>query len=146
MNNSTITNRMFDGRTSPMLAFLESAGVDLSTPEGTAKLQSTGYMDLTVEWWQEGGVTKVSVCHYGEQNGDLMRDPEVVFRFSKDLPQELPEYYRNDYLGIEQYAIFWQEGKMMFYPRLLKDLQSFARTWARNLKEQGHRLAQEVVA
>lgn len=64
------------------------------------------YMPLSVE---EIGVSQdghrlVSLCQYGEQNGDLMRDPDMVFLFH-NLPDGTaaePVSYRNDYLGILQ--------------------------------------------
>ncbi len=39
-------------------------------------------MTLVIEDTQErgpNGLPAISVAHYGEQNGDLMRDPEMVF-------------------------------------------------------------------
>lgn len=65
-----------------------------------------GYMPLSVE---EIGDSQdahrlVSLCHYGKQNGDLMRDPDIVFLFH-NLPDSAaaePASYRNDYLEIVQ--------------------------------------------
>jgi hypothetical protein len=34
-------------------------------------------------------------------------------------------------------AAFQEDGKWMFKPRAMKDLQSFSRVWARNLLAQG---------
>jgi hypothetical protein len=44
-------------------------------------LESPGFMRLVIEHIGHGpsGGELVSVAHYGEQNGDLMRDPEIVF-------------------------------------------------------------------
>ena len=42
------------------------------------KVENDPYLPLVIEAW--GGC--VSVAHYYEQNGDLMRDPEIVFRGS----------------------------------------------------------------
>ena len=39
-------------------------------------------MALVIEATDESGpcgLPAISVCHYGEQNGDLMRDPEMCF-------------------------------------------------------------------
>ncbi len=63
-----------------------------------------GYMSLSVEeiGSSEDGHRLVSLCHYGEQNGDLMRDPDIVFLFH-NLPDGAaaePVSFRNDYLGI----------------------------------------------
>ncbi|MFO0776513.1 MAG: hypothetical protein U0223_02775, partial [Nitrospira sp.] len=40
-----------------------------------------GYMPLSIEEIGSSGDGHrlVSLCHYGEQNGDLMRDPDIVF-------------------------------------------------------------------
>lgn len=43
-----------------------------------------------------------SLAHYGQQNGDAMRDPEMLFALHKETQQFIPYYYRNDYCGIEQ--------------------------------------------
>src|SRR5574337_350632 len=37
----------------------------------------------------------ISIAHYGEQNGDLMRDPEVCFRFGSWEPLS----FQQDYIG-----------------------------------------------
>lgn len=45
------------------------------------RLTVSGDMSLSVEdiGKSADGNRLVSICHYGEQNGDLMRDPEMVF-------------------------------------------------------------------
>ena len=45
------------------------------------RLEVPGFMRLVIEHVGTGprGGQLVSVAHYGEQNGDLMRDPEIVF-------------------------------------------------------------------
>ena len=65
-----------------------------------------GYLPLSVEeiGSSEDGHRLVSLCHYGEQNGDLMHDPGMVFLYH-NLPDGVaaePVSYRNDYLGIVQ--------------------------------------------
>ena len=43
-------------------------------------------MALVIEATPEPGPTglpAISIAHYGEQNGDLMRDPEMCFELSK---------------------------------------------------------------
>lgn len=46
----------------------------------------------------------VSLCHYGAQHGDLMRDPEMVFEFHTDTTPHMaePVSFRNDYVGLFQ--------------------------------------------
>jgi glycosidase len=67
----------------------------------------------------------ISVCHYGEQNGDLMRDPEMVFTKCGDT--WIPTYFRNDYVGFEQ-----------LHPteKQKRDMAEFANTWMINIKQQ----------
>ena len=45
------------------------------------KIENPPYMPLTIEGIGTGPrkLPAVSVTHYGEQNGDLMRDPEMCF-------------------------------------------------------------------
>jgi hypothetical protein len=49
--------------------------------ETAVRLTVKGYMPLSVEVIGQSaeGNRLIAICHYGEQNGDLMRDPEMVF-------------------------------------------------------------------
>ena len=79
---------------------------------------------------------KWSVSHYGEQNGDLMRDPEVVFLV---YPNDtyFPVYYRQDYLGIEYDTVIFADGLPAFYFRdKYNDLRQFCHLWLNNIKHQ----------
>lgn len=54
------------------------------------------------------GLPAISVAHYGQQNGDPMRDPEMCFEVVKpptdgDLSLD-PFYWRNDYVAVEQFS------------------------------------------
>lgn len=102
-----------------------------------------GYMPLSVEeiGIDGEGHRLVSLCHYGEQNGDLMRDPDLVFMF-QDTPSgpiAEPASFRNDYLGLDQEVYRYDEsGKRTHLDTKLKqDLREFAQIWFANLKEQG---------
>lgn len=69
------------------------------------RITVSGYLSLSVEeiGMSENGTRLVSLCHYREQNGDLMRDPDMVFLLY-DLPDgeaAEPISFRNDYLGME---------------------------------------------
>jgi len=79
-----------------------------------------------------------SVAHYGEQNGDLMRDPEMCFELRGDGSVQLdPWYYRNDYVGIEQDSRYRDRDGYIVYPRLYEEHRTFARLWDRNIRAQG---------
>ncbi len=107
------------------------------------KLTVDGYMPLSVEDIGQSaeGHRLISICHYGEQNGDLMRDPDMVFQFHEcdDVKVAEPISFRNDYMGIHQEVYRYNdEGKATHVnTRLKAELKSFSRTWFRNLKDQG---------
>lgn len=83
----------------------------------------------------------MSLCHYGEQNGDLMRDPDLVFMF-QDTPHGSiaePVSFRNDYLGLDQEVYRYNERGTRTHldAKLKAHLKEFARIWFVNLNEQG---------
>jgi hypothetical protein len=102
-----------------------------------------GYMPLSVE---EIGVSQdghrlVSLCQYGEQHGDLMRDCDLVFMVT-DLPEGVvaePVSFRNDYLGIVQDVYRYDEAgrRTHVVVSLKQDLKEFAQAWLATLREQG---------
>jgi hypothetical protein len=102
-----------------------------------------GYLPLSVEeiGFSEDGHRLVSLCHYGEQNGDMMRDPDIVFLFHHlpDGTMAEPVSYRNDYLGIFQEVYRYDETgrRTHVLPSLKQDLQEFARAWFATLRDQG---------
>ena len=82
----------------------------------------------------------ICVAHYGQQNGDPMRDPEMLFEVRRQGNEiELfPYYWRNDYLGIEQYSSYRDDQQKLFtLPGLVRRHQQFAQAWDRNLCAQG---------
>ena len=94
-------------------------------------------MDLVIERIGSGprNLAMVSVAHYYVQNGDLMRDPEMTFEI--DGANFWPVSFQQDSLGLYQEACFQRDDRTLVRPRLLKDLQKFARSWNTNLREQG---------
>lgn len=101
------------------------------------------YMPLSVEeiGFSQDGHRLVSLCQYSEQNGDLMRDCDLVFMVT-DLPDggaAEPVSYRNDYLGIFQEVYRYDEtGRRTHVLSMLKqDLREFAITWFATLRDQG---------
>ena len=102
-----------------------------------------GYLPLSVEEIGSSGdgYRLVSLCHYGEQNGDLMRDPDLVFMVT-DLPDGTaaePMCYRNDYLGLSQEVYRYDEAgrRSHVVPALKQELKEFARAWFATLRDQG---------
>ena len=116
---------------------------DLLANDTAIRLTVNGYMPLSVEDIGKSaeGNRLVSICHYGEQNGDLMRDPDMVFEFHQwpDALAAEPLFFRNDYMGINQEVYRYNDiGKKTHVNTKLKaDLKAFARTWFSNLKQQG---------
>jgi len=100
-------------------------------------------MALVIEATSEPGPTGVpaiSIAHYAEQNGDLMRDPEMCFELVNSSQGELSLssfYFRNDYLGIEQYSRYVSEQDCIVLPDLHREHEHFARVWDRNIHAQG---------
>jgi hypothetical protein len=107
------------------------------------RITVSGYMPLSVEEIGSSGdgYRLVSLCHYGEQNGDLMRDPDIIFLFHNgpDGVAAEPVSFRNDYMGIVQEVYRYDEtGKRTHVLLALKqDLKEFAESWFANLKDQG---------
>ena len=82
----------------------------------------------------------VSVAHYGEQNSDLMRDPEMLFEVVETAGSVSfrPFYFRNDYIGIEQRSRYRDDsGTVVRNLRLTRELEAFAAMWDRNLGAHG---------
>lgn len=100
-----------------------------------ATLSADGFMDLSIEWI---GEDRLAIAHYGEQNGDLMADPDMELIVNFDRQEVLPATYQNDYLGVFQEI--YLEGNR-WRPKLSRELTSFLNTWLRNLEFQGHVLA-----
>ena len=107
------------------------------------RLTVPGFMPLSVEdiGQSADGNRLISICHYGEQNGDLMRDPDMVFEIHAwaDAPAAEPLSFRNDYMGLLQEVYRYDDHgrKIHINARLKQELTSFARTWFTNLKHQG---------
>lgn len=102
------------------------------------RLEVPGFMGLVIEHIGTGprGGQLVSVAHYGEQNGDLMRDPEIVFEVVAGA--WLPISIQQDYIGSYREAVYvGDDGRLYVRPAEVLDIQTFARVWDRNLKAQG---------
>ena len=105
------------------------------------KIENPPYMALVIEATDESGpcgLPAISVCHYGEQNGDLMRDPEMLFELgSADGAQLDPFYWRNDYVAVEEWSRFIAEEQYVCHVKLHRQQVEFAKQWDMNLRSQG---------
>lgn len=93
---------------------------DAMTVEDHIEVAVDGFMPLVIEKLAED---RVSVAHYYTQMGDLMSDPEIVFRVegSEWVPVEYtqhPHIYQHNESGLPGAA-------------------DFANAWSRKLKRQG---------
>ena len=109
------------------------------------RIENPPFMRLVVEvigTLFPNGTCEVSVAHYGEMNGDAMRDPEITFLV---IPSEngewqwMPLSFLNDYVGIYQVAAEYDNFAQVrvLDAKLVKELTEFAEMWDRNVKHQG---------
>ena len=92
------------------------------------------------------GGDQFSVAHYYEQNGDLMRDPDVVFirQVNEQASSEadrfifMPISFQQDNLGIYNEFFTYDEGGKIqgVRTRMQRDCVSFCSVWLRNIKHQ----------
>ena len=98
-------------------------------------------MELVIEAMDETGpmgLPALSIAHYGEQNGDLMRDPEMCFELGLYGGAHLvPFYWRNDYAGAEEWSRNIVADQYVHLFELHTQHQRFAEMWNRNLHQQG---------
>lgn len=129
------------------LTFLESKGIDISK-DGYYKLKAESFMDLIVEIWHNGKIANISMAHYGKQNGDLMKDPDILFE-TLDGKIKFREY-SNDYAHVYTDV---QAGKMCVNDEwidksvdyLTNDITVFMKTWIENLNNQGHEIIEKEI-
>ena len=68
-----------------------------------------------------------------------MRDPEMCFEWSQPplcAPELVPYYWRNDWMGVEQYSRYLDGANYVFVPALYEEHGKFAALWDRNLRDQ----------
>jgi hypothetical protein len=90
--------------------------------------KSGGWMDLVIERLQRD---RVSLTHYGEQNGDLMKDQDMEVLLAHDGGLALAVSYQNDYVGV------YQTTEDNPHSQLEHELNDFLRLWLKNIHEQG---------
>ena len=92
------------------------------------------YMPLSVD---RTGDNTFALAHYGEQNGDLMADPDMVFWRGPD-GRYYPVSYQNDYMGVcDQAVVEWKNGKPDVYrPKTQAGMVKFANVWMNNIAHQ----------
>lgn len=123
-----------------LLATLQKAGG--WRPSLYIKIENPPYMPLVIETVDEFGplgLPAISVCHYGEQNGDAMRDPEMCFELGHAGGAHLIPYsWRNAYVAVEQVSRAIVNDHYAALLQLQEQHEKFARTWDNNLRLQGY--------
>jgi hypothetical protein len=117
-------------------------GFDKVLERGGLKAVSEGFMPLVVEVLDhvQGLGYMVSVCHYGRQNGDMMRDPDMVFIVT-EKNSWFPLNWQNDYICKYTEAAELKNGEFKIKDRkAFADLKSFSMHWDANLYMQGYEL------
>lgn len=102
-------------------------------------IENQPYMALVIEAIDEFGpcdLPALSMCHYGERNGDAMRDPEMLFEVNGSGSLN-PYYWRNDYVAVEQWSRFIRDGNYCCHSQLHAEHKRFAKLWDNNLRQQG---------
>ena len=83
------------------------------------------FMAVSIEIIGRSGLGPlISVAHYYEQNGDLMRDPDVVFLIGADR-HVYPVSFRQDNLGIYLESAYVEDGVWKVRVKMQADLCSF---------------------
>ena len=110
-----------------------------ASPEQSRRFLSGAYMPLCVEYlgYTFHGGKVYSIAHYGEQNGDLMRDPDMTISVDNKAGTVDPLTWRNDYMC--KYSEVYDtddNGSEVYRPRLRSDLDRFLWQWLKNIQEQ----------
>lgn len=102
------------------------------------RLKNKPYMDLCIENLQEENsyFFVISLAHYGEQNGDLMSDPEMTIRIWKHGMAEA-QSYANSYLATFQEVYTFSNGYERANVALKESLNQFLLQWLTNMEAQG---------
>lgn len=97
--------------------------------DGHARFTSGALMPLVVEnlGYTVHGGTVYAVTHYGEQNGDLMRDPDLTISVNRKAGTVDPLSFQNDYMGMYQEVYDMSRGT--YKPQLRTDLDRFLWQW-----------------
>jgi hypothetical protein len=106
---------------------------ELAEKSGYYKLNNDPtFIPLTIEIIAKN---QLSICHYGESNGDLMRDPEMIFYRQND--DWFPIYFRNDWVGVEEFSGTVTQGQVMINnEEHQQDQTEFANLWLLNIEGQ----------
>jgi hypothetical protein len=106
------------------------------------RIENPPYIPLIIETLDESGplgLPAVSVAHYTENFGNLMRHPEMHFELETGRGGELaltPYYWRNDFVAVEQTSRLSTEDGYIVLPDLYQRHVRFAVEWNEVLSRQ----------
>ncbi len=133
-----ISNNMKKGKTREHLNFYKLQKLFPEFIDGKysylkLKSESSAYMDLVLEKVSDD---TISIAHYYEQNGDLMRDPEITLIVDYEKNTVTAESFTQDNIGLYQRA--FNEDRTKWNKNLNKELNSFLKDWLKNIESQGY--------
>jgi hypothetical protein len=106
------------------------------------RIENPPYIALIVEALYENGplgLPAISVAHYTDRFGELMRHPEMRFELKTEHegePTLIPFYWRNDFVAVEQSSRFTQQNEYIHLPDLYERHVRFAAEWNEVLSRQ----------
>jgi hypothetical protein len=83
----------------------------------------------------EGYGSTITVAHYFNQNGDLMRDPEMEFIVTQ-TGKVYPSFFRQDPFFVQEAVVIDEDGSLSVDIKTQREITSFANQWIRNINEQ----------
>lgn len=111
------------------------------------RYESPGYLRLVLEnlhMTDCKGRPVYSIAHYDEQNGDLMRDPEITFSLDHYTQAAEPLSFQNDYAGIYEEVYMEKDGLWYFSKSRRIDDDQFLYQWLSNIEHQGYQITQST--
>lgn len=142
INNQINSNTMKTLNKTATKIFLKLVEMAKNNEDNYIKIDNTAgvFMPLLVE--KVGNIEDYecfSLAHYGEQNGDLMADPEMCFLLAQNEQNAIviPCSFRNDYMGINRENILVENGKLKgIRHKAVVGNVKFANMWLVNIKNQ----------
>ena len=103
------------------------------------RIENARYMPLSLEYLytKNDGRQVYSMTHYGNQNGDLMADPDMTFAVDFMAGTVEPLTWQNDYIG--RYDQVYSSDGTRYSPYLRTSLDDFLWHWLQNIQAQGFR-------
>ena len=101
------------------------------------RIENPPYPELVIDAMDESGpcgLAALSVAQYG----NALANPEMCFELGFAGKTHLNSfYYRNDYLGVEQWSRFITEDHYAYDTELHRQHEELAKLWDKTLQQQG---------